>query len=319
MACSYGGQALIEGVMMRGKHTQAMCARLEDGRIVSEVEEFTLLSQRNKFLSLPLVRGVCSMIDSLISGMQAIVWSTNVSLAEDEEEEELSPMEIAVTLIISLGLGVLLFFLLPVVIAHFLQPLIPGNFLQNIFEGIVRVGVFLLYLVLITRMKEIRRVFQYHGAEHKTIHCYEAGEELTPENAMKHTRLHPRCGTSFLFIVMVISIFVFALVGVENFAWRLLSRVILLPVIAGVSYEVLRFCGKHMDKAWVRAIAWPGMQLQRLTTAEPDRSMLEVAIHSLQKVRAREEDPALDPDKADNGAVALANLNDKKLELLVPQ
>ena len=318
MACSYGGQALIEGVMMRGKHTQAMCARLEDGRIVSEVEEFTLLSQRNKFLGLPLVRGVCSMIDSLISGMQAIVWSTNVSLAEDEEEEELSPMEIAVTLIISLGLGVLLFFLLPVVIAHFLQPLIPGNFLQNIFEGIVRVGVFLLYLVLITRMKEIRRVFQYHGAEHKTIHCYEAGEELTPENAMKHTRLHPRCGTSFLFIVMVISIFVFALVGVENFAWRLLSRVILLPVIAGVSYEVLRFCGKHMDKAWVRAIAWPGMQLQRLTTAEPDRSMLEVAIHSLQKVRAREEDPALDPDKAENGAVASANLNDKKLELLVP-
>ena len=318
MACSYGGQALIEGVMMRGKHTQAMCARLEDGRIVSEVEEFTLLSQRNKFLSLPLVRGVCSMVDSLISGMQAIVWSTNVSLAEDEEEEELSPMEIAVTLIISLGLGVLLFFLLPVVIAHFLQPLIPGNFLQNIFEGIVRVGVFLLYLVLITRMKEIRRVFQYHGAEHKTIHCYEAGEELTPENAMKHTRLHPRCGTSFLFIVMVISIFVFALVGVENFAWRLLSRVILLPVIAGVSYEVLRFCGKHMDKAWVRAIAWPGMQLQRLTTAEPDRSMLEVAIYSLQKVRAREEDPALDPDQIEGVAPASAKLNDKKLELLVP-
>lgn len=318
MACSYGGQALIEGVMMRGKHTQAMCARLEDGRIVSEVEEFTLLSQRNKFLGLPLVRGVCSMIDSLISGMQAIVWSTNVSLAEDEEEEELSPMEIAVTLIISLGLGVLLFFLLPVVIAHFLQPLIPGNFLQNIFEGIVRVGVFLLYLVLITRMKEIRRVFQYHGAEHKTIHCYEAGEELTPENAMKHTQLHPRCGTSFLFIVMVISIFVFALVGVENFAWRLLSRVILLPVIAGVSYEVLRFCGKHMDKAWVRAIAWPGMQLQRLTTAEPDRSMLEVAIHSLQKVRAREEDPALDPDQIEGVAPASAKLNDNKLELLVP-
>ncbi|MEE0434666.1 MAG: DUF1385 domain-containing protein [Peptococcaceae bacterium] len=296
MAYSYGGQALIEGVMMRGKHTQAMCARLEDGRIVSEVEEFTLLSQRNAFCRLPLVRGVCSMLDSLISGMQAIVWSTNVSLAEDEEEEELTPLEIGVTLAISLGLGVLLFFLLPVVIAHFLQPLIPGTFLQNIFEGLVRVGVFLLYLVLITRMKEIRRVFQYHGAEHKTIHCYEAGEALTPENAAKHTRLHPRCGTSFLFIVMIISIFVFALVGVENFAWRLLSRVLLLPVIAGVSYEVLRFCGKHMDKAWVRAIAWPGMQLQRLTTAEPDASMLEVAIHSLQKVRAREEDPALDPD-----------------------
>lgn len=298
MANSYGGQALIEGVMMRGKHTQAMSARLEDGRIVSEVEKFTLLSERYKFFGLPLVRGVVSMIDSLVSGMQAIVWSTNVSLAEDEEEEELTPAEIAITLTISIGLGILLFFLLPVVIAHFLQPLIPGTFLQNIFEGLVRVGVFLLYLWLITKMKEIRRVFQYHGAEHKTIHCYEAGEALTPENAMKHTRLHPRCGTSFLFIVMIISIFVFALVGVENFVWRLASRVILLPVIAGVSYEVLRFCGRHMDKAWVRAIAWPGMQLQRLTTAEPDKEMLEVAIHALQKVRSREEDGVPDPDDA---------------------
>lgn len=296
MAYSYGGQALIEGVMMRGRKFQAMSARLEDGRIVSEVEEFTNLTDRNKFFGLPFVRGVFAMADSLIVGMKALTWSTNVSLAEDEEAEELSPMEIALTMIVSIGLGILLFFVLPVVIAHFLQPLIPGTFWQNIFEGVVRVGVFLLYLVLISRMKEIRRVFQYHGAEHKSIHCYEAGEALTPENAMRHTRLHPRCGTSFLFIVMVISIFIFALVGVESFAWRMLSRIILLPVIAGVSYEVLRYCGKHMDKAWVRAVAWPGMQLQRLTTAEPDKEMLEVAIYSLQKVRAKEEDPALDPE-----------------------
>lgn len=296
MACSYGGQALIEGVMMRGKRYQAMSARLEDGRIVSEVEEFTMLTDRHKFFGLPFIRGTFNMIDSLISGMKALTWSTNVSLAEDEDEEELTPMEIAMTMIVSIGLGILLFFVLPVVIAHYFQPLIPGNFLQNIFEGVVRVVVFLLYLFLISRMKEIRRVFQYHGAEHKSIHCYEAGEALTPENAMKHTRLHPRCGTSFLFIVMVISIFVFALVGVENFAWCMASRIVLLPVIAGVSYEVLRYCGKHMDKAWVRAIAWPGMQLQRLTTGEPDLEMLEVAIYSLQKVRAREEDETLDPD-----------------------
>lgn len=296
MACSYGGQALIEGVMMRGKRYQAMSARLEDGRIVSEVEEFTMLTDRHKFFGLPFIRGTFNMIDSLISGMKALTWSTNVSLAEDEDEEELTPMEIAMTMIVSIGLGILLFFVLPVVIAHYFQPLIPGNFLQNIFEGVVRVVVFLLYLFLISRMKEIRRVFQYHGAEHKSIHCYEAGEALTPENAMKHTRLHPRCGTSFLFIVMVISIFVFALVGVENFAWRMASRIVLLPVIAGVSYEVLRYCGKHMDKAWVRAIAWPGMQLQRLTTGEPDLEMLEVAIYSLQKVRAREEDETLDLD-----------------------
>ena len=296
MACSYGGQALIEGVMMRGKRYQAMSARLEDGRIVSEVEEFTMLTDRHKFFGLPFIRGTFNMIDSLISGMKALTWSTNVSLAEDEEAEELTPMEIALTMLVSIGLGILLFFVLPVIIAHYFQPLIPGSFLQNVFEGVVRVAVFLLYLFLISRMKEIRRVFQYHGAEHKSIHCYEAGEALTPENAMKHTRLHPRCGTSFLFIVMIISIFVFALVGVDNFAWRMASRIVLLPVIAGVSYEVLRFCGKHRDKVWVRAIAWPGMQLQRLTTGEPDLEMLEVAIYSLQKVRAREEDETLDPD-----------------------
>ncbi len=304
MACSYGGQALIEGVMMRGKRYQAMSARLEDGRIVSEVEEFTMLTDRHKFFGLPFIRGTFNMIDSLISGMKALTWSTNVSLAEDEEAEELTPMEIALTMLVSIGLGILLFFVLPVVIAHYFQPLIPGSFLQNVFEGVVRVAVFLLYLFLISRMKEIRRVFQYHGAEHKSIHCYEAGEALTPENAMKHTRLHPRCGTSFLFIVMIISIFVFALVGVDNFAWRMASRIVLLPVIAGVSYEVLRFCGKHMDKVWVRAIAWPGMQLQRLTTGEPDLEMLEVAIYSLQKVRAREEDETLDPDYHREAVVA---------------
>ena len=304
MACSYGGQALIEGVMMRGKRYQAISARLEDGRIVSEVEEFTMLTDRHKFFGLPFIRGTFNMIDSLISGMKALTWSTNVSLAEDEEAEELTPMEIALTMLVSIGLGILLFFVLPVVIAHYFQPLIPGSFLQNVFEGVVRVAVFLLYLFLISRMKEIRRVFQYHGAEHKSIHCYEAGEALTPENAMKHTRLHPRCGTSFLFIVMIISIFVFALVGVDNFAWRMASRIVLLPVIAGVSYEVLRFCGKHMDKVWVRAIAWPGMQLQRLTTGEPDLEMLEVAIYSLQKVRAREEDETLDPDYHREAVVA---------------
>ena len=304
MACSYGGQALIEGVMMRGKRYQAMSARLEDGRIVSEVEEFTMLTDRHKFFGLPFIRGTFNMIDSLISGMKALTWSTNVSLAEDEEAEELTPMEIALTMLVSIGLGILLFFVLPVVIAHYFQPLIPGSFLQNVFEGVVRVAVFLLYLFLISRMKEIRRVFQYHGAEPKPIHCYEAGEALTPETAMNHTRLHPRCGTSFLFIVMIISIFVFALVGVDNFAWRMASRIVLLPVIAGVSYEVLRFCGKHMDKVWVRAIAWPGMQLQRLTTGEPDLEMLEVAIYSLQKVRAREEDETLDPDYHREAVVA---------------
>lgn len=296
MGFSYGGQALIEGVMMRGKKTQVMSARLENGTIVYKEEKITSLADKYPFLGWPFIRGTFNMIDSLVVGMKALTWSTNISLAEDEEEEELSPLEIALTMGISFLLGILLFFLLPVLVAHFLQPIIPGTVLQNIFEGVVRVGVFLLYLFLISRMKEIHRVLQYHGAEHKSIHCYEAGEPLTPENAQKYTRLHPRCGTSFLFLVMVISIFVFAFVGVENFAWRIASRIILLPVIAGLSYEVLKFCGRHTDKWWVRAIAYPGVQLQRLTTAEPDLEMLEVAIYSLQKVRAREEDASLDPD-----------------------
>ena len=303
MANSYGGQALIEGVMMRGKHTQAMCARLEDGRIVSEVEEFTLLSQRNKFFALPLVRGVCSMIDSLVSGMQAIVWSTNVSLAEDEEEEELTPMEIAITLIISIGLGVLLFFLLPVVIAHFLQPLIPGNFWQNLFEGIVRVGVFLLYLVLITRMKEIRRVFQYHGAEHKAIHCFEHGLPMTPDNARQFPRLHVRCGTAFLIMVMVIAILVYTIfplnaiisgfgvpAGLPKLVLVIVARIVLMPVIAGISYEItVKWAGSHPDNPLVKVILWPGMQMQYLTTHEPDDAQMECAIAAMQAVLARED------------------------------
>lgn len=291
MSLSYGGQALIEGVMMRGKDNQVMAVRLEDGRIAYETEKIKSLASRYPILGWPFIRGTFSMIDSMIVGMKALTWSTNMSLIEEDEEEQvqLSPFEIGVTMLISFGLGILLFFLLPVAIAHFLQPLIPGTVLQNIFEGFVRVGVFLLYLFLISRLKDIKRVLQYHGAEHKTIHCFEAGDELTPENAKKHTRLHPRCGTSFLFLVMVISIFIFALVGVESLQWRLLSRIILLPVIAGISFEVLKFCGRHTDKWWVRAIAWPGIQLQRLTTAEPDLQMLEVAIYSLQKVREMEE------------------------------
>lgn len=297
MATSYGGQAIMEGVMMRGKHTQVMSVRLENGSIVSESEEFTSLADRHPFLALPFVRGTFNMVDSLAVGMKALTWSTNVSLAADEKEEELTPFEIAMTMTIAMVLGVLLFFLLPVGVAHLCEPFIQGNAAQNIFEGLVRVAVFLIYLLLISQMRDIHRVLQYHGAEHKSIHCLESGEPLTPKNAMRHTRLHPRCGTSFLFLVMIISIFVFALVGVDDIVLRLVSRVVLIPVIAGVSYEVLKFCGRHMDKGWVRLIAWPGVQLQRLTTAEPDEDMIEVAIYSLQKVRAVEEnDPSLDPE-----------------------
>lgn len=297
MSYSYGGQALIEGVMMRGKRTQAMAVRQDDGTIVSEVEPIEPWMDKHPFFRLPFVRGTVNMLESIVVGMKALTWSTNANLTGGEEpEEELKPWQIALTMAFSLSLGIALFFLLPVFLANLTRPIITGVIAQNILEGVIRVGVFLLYLFLITRMKEIHRVFQYHGAEHKSIHCYEQGVELTPENAARFSCLHPRCGTSFLFLVMIVSIFIFSFVGVDNIALRFVSRVVLLPVVAGVSYEVLKYCGKHMDKAWVRVVAWPGMQLQRLTTAEPDKDMLEVAIFSLQKVRSVEEDPALDPE-----------------------
>ena len=304
MANSYGGQALIEGVMMRGKHTQAMCARLEDGRIVSEVEEFTLLSQRNKFFALPLVRGVCSMIDSLVSGMQAIVWSTNVSLAEDEEEEELTPMEIAITLIISIGLGVLLFFLLPMIIGGFFDRWVKSNVAICLIEGLVRMAIFLAYMIAVSRMKEMKRLFSYHGAEHKTIRCYEAGLPLTVENVRAQTRLHPRCGTSFLLVVMILSILIFSVAssvllalvpGLEamrgTFLYRLimiLFKLLLLPLVVSVAYECNRWVGRH-DNALSRVLTAPGMWFQYFTTNEPDDSMIEVGIAAVKAVLPEQE------------------------------
>lgn len=296
MANSYGGQALIEGVMMRGKKTQANVVRLDSGRIVSEVEPITSVMEKYPILKKPFIRGTVSLIESLFVGMKALTWSTNVSVA-GEEDEEIHPALMALTVLISLAFGIALFFFLPVGIAHLAKPFISGTLGQNILEGLVRVLIFLAYLWGISRMKEIHRVFQYHGAEHKAIHCYESGLELTPENAQQFTTLHPRCGTSFLFLVMVISIFVFALAGVDNLPIRLLSRLLLLPVVAGISYEILKFTGKNMDSRFARIVSWPGMQLQHLTTAEPDLDMLEVAIYALQKVRAAEENPEFDPER----------------------
>lgn len=295
MPCSYGGQALIEGVMMRGKRTQAMAVRQENGRIVSDVQNFQSWCEKHPVLGWPLIRGSVNMFESIYVGMTALTWSTNANLADDEEEEVLAPWQMALTIALSLVLGIGLFFLLPVFLAHLSQAVIPSVFGQNMIEGLIRIGIFLLYIYLITRVKDIHRVFQYHGAEHKVIHTYEKGLPLTPQIAAQQSRLHPRCGTSFLFLVMIISIFIFSFVGVDNLVLRLLSRIFLLPVVAGVGYEVLKYCGRHMDRPWVRWIAWPGMQLQHLTTAEPDEDMLEVAIYSLQKVRAMEEDSSLDP------------------------
>ena len=300
MQKSYGGQALIEGVMMRGKHHQAMAVRLDNGQIESVVEPISPWGDRHPILQLPLIRGSVNMVESIVIGMKALSWSTNVNLSGGTEEEEaLKPWQMALTVMFSLVMSIGIFFLLPVLLAHAANGIVSGTLAQNILEGVLRLVVFLLYIFLIAQMPDIRRVFQYHGAEHKSIHCYEAGAHLVPGEAAHFSRLHPRCGTSFLFIVMIISIFVFSFTGVDNIFLRLVSRVVLLPVIAGISYELLKWTGRHMDSAVVRAIAWPGLQIQRMTTAEPDEDMLEVALTALEKVRqAEKEADALPVNKA---------------------
>ena len=289
MKNSYGGQALIEGVMMCGKKTIAMAVRKSNGEISCELESKTSISDKYPFLKWPFVRGSVNLVESMVMGFKALTYSANESA--ESEEEELSKGEMVLSVVLAIVMGVGLFFVLPAVLAHLTKAYITSSAMQNILEGIIRVAIFVIYIVAISRMKEIARVFQYHGAEHKTIHAYEAGVDLTPENCQKFTTLHPRCGTSFMFIVMVISIFVFSLLGVENFWWRVTSRVILLPVVAGVSYEFLKFTGRHIDNPIVRALSWPGMMLQKLTTKEPDDEMIEVAIVSLKAVREKEEGP----------------------------
>ncbi len=305
---SIGGQAILEGVMMRGPFKTAMAVRKPDGEIVCKVDE-NGTKKKNKFLSLPIVRGCVNFISSLVLGMKAIMFSAEFIDLEDEEETEskfdkwleekfgdkIKDIVIYVAIALSLVLSVGLFILLPTAIAQGIQDGLKwfgfeefastGSFLSTV-EGIVKMLIFLTYMYLISRMKEIRRVFEYHGAEHKTIACYEAGEELTVENVKKHTRFHPRCGTSFLLIVMIVSIAIYALLpGFDQYSaiirllLRMGTRILLLPVVAGLSYEVIKLAGR--SNGCVRTLTKPGLWLQRLTTCEPDDSQIEVAIQSM--------------------------------------
>ncbi len=296
MKYSYGGQALIEGVMMNGQHNSAIAVRKADGSISVKMEKLNRIGDKYKFLKWPFIRGTVNLIESLVVGFKALTYSSNESA--ECEEEILSVRDVIISVAIALVLGIGLFFILPVILAHLLTPLVSSSFGQNLLEGVIRVAVFLLYVVAISKMNEIARVFQYHGAEHKTIHAYEHDRELIPANCQEYQTLHPRCGTSFLFLVMIISIVLFSFLGVDNFAWRIISRVVLLPVVAGVSYEFLKFSGRHIDNKIVSALAYPGLMLQKLTTREPDEEMLEVAIVALQKVREIEEGVPFEPLKS---------------------
>lgn len=299
---SIGGQAIIEGVMMRGPKNIAIAVRKPDGEIIVENRPIFSIIQKYKFLKLPIIRGVVSFIESLIVGTSALMFSAEFYDIDDEEDkkkkEEMTEEErkkldakeskamtwaIYSSVVIALVFGIGLFMMLPTVITGFVKSFIPNSIVFSLVEGIIRIAIFLIYLSLVAKMKDIRRVFEYHGAEHKTIFCYESGEELTVENVKKHPRLHPRCGTSFLLIVMVVSIILFSFVSVDNPLTRLGTRLLLLPVVAGVSYEIIKFAGRSKSR-FMKYVSMPGMWLQKITTNEPDDSQIEVAIESLKAV-----------------------------------
>jgi uncharacterized protein YqhQ len=281
-----GGQAILEGVMMRGVSTWAAAVRTPDGEIEITSEPVVSWARRHRILRIPVVRGVVALAESLKIGFRALAFSANAQM--DEDEEPIGGFTWGLTVALSLALAVGLFFVIPVGLTSLIKEQLGSAVLFWLVEGVVRTAIFIGYIAAISRLPDLRRVFEYHGAEHKTISCFEAGDELSPARAARYSRLHPRCGTSFLLIVMVLAIFVFAPLGLPEWYWLVLSRVLGIPLIAGLSYEVIKWAGRNRRKAWVRTLMWPGLMLQNLTTREPDHDQLAVAIASLEEVLAVE-------------------------------
>lgn len=291
-----GGQAVIEGIMMKNKDDYATAVRKPDGEIVVEKDKYVSLTEKVKFFSLPFVRGVFSFADSMILGMKTLTFSA--SFFEDDEDsepgkfekfldrcfgEKLESVIMTVVMVFSVLMAIGIFMVLPLLISNLFRRLIPSETVMAVIEGVIRILIFICYIKVISRMEDIKRTFMYHGAEHKCINCVEHGLELSVENVRKSSKEHKRCGTSFLLIVMVISILFFMVIRVDTIWLRIASRIILIPVIAGVSYEFLRLAGRS-DNALVNALSRPGMWMQGLTTKEPDDSMIEVAIQAVEAV-----------------------------------
>jgi len=301
---SVGGQAVIEGVMMRGTKGIATAVRTSDGEINVKFEEVIPYSKRNKFFAIPIIRGFVSLIESLVIGIKTLNYSA--SLFEEEEDEETEPSKfekwidrvvgdkfndliMGLSLVLSLVFAVTIFFIIPTFAANLFVKLNLNNITLNFIEGIIRVVIFIAYIYLIGKMSDINRVFQYHGAEHKTVFCYENEDELTPERASKYSRFHPRCGTNFLFLVMIVSIIIFSFTKWNSLPERILSRVLLLPIVSGVTYEIIRWMGKSKSTI-SHVFAYPGLMLQKLTTREPDYGQLEVAIKALKRAEGIEDE-----------------------------
>ena len=301
-----GGQAILEGVMMRGVSTWAVAVRKPDSEQLAEraaenseppaepargeieVSSFPLESwiKRHRALRWPVVRGVVALAESMKIGFRALAISANAQLPEGEAE--IGSGAWIGTVVLALALAVGLFFVVPVGLTSLIKHQLGSSVLFWLVEGLVRTAIFLSYLTLLSRLRDLRRVFEYHGAEHKVIACYEAGDELVPERAALYSRLHPRCGTSFLLVVMIVAIFVFAPVGLP--AWYVLvaTRILGVPLIAGISFELIKWAGRNRNRPWVRGVMWPGLQLQKLTTRDPDADQLAVAVAALDAVLAVE-------------------------------
>lgn len=292
---SIGGQAVIEGVMMRSPQWLATAVRKPSGEIV--YKKTKVASNRGKLAKIPFIRGAVSLFDALVMGIKELTFSANQS--EEEEEKQISQKEAVLTTVVSLGLGIGLFVVFPSLISSFIFK--DNRLYSNLLEAVLRLIFFIFYIWVISFSKDVKRVYQYHGAEHKSIYAYENNMELTPENAKTFTTLHPRCGTSFLLIVMLISIIVFSCMDfllpvpkdlVQKIVIKVVLRVMMMPLIAGISYELQRYSSNHLDKAWVKVIAFPGLSLQRITTKEPDLSQLEVAIVAIKAALGEEVENA---------------------------
>ena len=291
MKITYGGQAVLEGVMMRSPSSWAVAVRTPEGDITEVVREIESPMQRRKIWRLPVIRGVIALGESLAIGFRALAISANVASQERDEEGEIQTQigrgQIIFSFALAIGFALMLFKVGPALLTSWLP--IESTSLFVVVEGGIRVAVFVGYILVISLLPDLRRVFQYHGAEHKTINALEAGAELTPTNVQKFSLIHPRCGTAFLLWVMVIAIFVFAFVGRPEWYWLITSRIVLLPVIAGLAYEVIRYAGMHQSNRILMALLAPGLWLQRLTTREPSDDQVEVSILALRRVVEREE------------------------------
>lgn len=285
-----GGQAVMEGVMMRNGNDYAVAVRKPDQTIEIKKDEHIGLTARWHMKKVPIIRGMLAFVDSLVLGMSTLTWSAG--FYEDEEENEQDHAKdsekndtlfMGLTVALSIVIAVVLFMLTPFFISSLFGKIIGSQTVLAMIEGIIRIAIFFIYIIAISQMKDIQRVFMYHGAEHKTINCIEHGDELTPENAAKYSRLHKRCGTSFLLIVMVVSVICFMFIRVDNMALKILTRIVLVPVIAGVSFEIIQWAGRS-NSCLVDIVSKPGLMLQKLTTREPDREMLEVAIASIEAI-----------------------------------